>query len=96
VLGKRINEHRNSFTLPQGITFPNIESKTNAASVEAIDDGINYGGKFQTGLKLYQADGGTDTTPDWETVIPWLRTNTRLPIWIKGGTTTFLVSQPPS
>ncbi len=43
VLGKRINEHRNSFNIPEGITFPNIESKTNAASVEASDDGLNYG-----------------------------------------------------
>ncbi|PMD56828.1 FMN-dependent dehydrogenase [Hyaloscypha bicolor E] len=67
VLGKRINEHRNSFNIPEGITFPNIESKTNAASVEASDDGLNY-----------------DTTPDWETVIPWLRSNTKLPIWVKG------------
>ncbi|KAH8793540.1 FMN-dependent dehydrogenase [Hyaloscypha sp. PMI_1271] len=66
VLGKRINEHRNSFNIPEGITFPNIESKTNAASVGASDDGLNY-----------------DTTPDWETVIPWLRSNTKLPIWVK-------------
>jgi hypothetical protein len=43
VLGKRINEHRNSFNIPEGITFPNIESKANAASVEAIDDGLDYG-----------------------------------------------------
>ncbi|KAE9377842.1 FMN-dependent dehydrogenase family protein [Stipitochalara longipes BDJ] len=67
VLGKRLNEHRNLFSLPEGIKFPNIESKTNAASVEASDDGLNY-----------------DTTPDWENVIPWLRSNTKLPIWVKG------------
>lgn len=26
-----------------------------------------------------------DSTLDWETAIPWLRSHTRLPIWLKGG-----------
>ena len=43
VLGKRLNEFRNSFALPEGLTFPNIESKADPSALEAPDEGLNYG-----------------------------------------------------
>jgi hypothetical protein len=92
VLGKRINEFRNSFTLPEGTTFPNIESKTNAASVEASGDGVNYGKIPSKQEEVQRANVRTDATPDWETVIPWLRSNTKLPIWLKGSKSGLLLN----
>ena len=40
---------------------------------------------LRNGNEPHQANNDEDTTPDWETVIPWLRSNTKLPIWVKGG-----------
>ncbi len=43
VLGRRLNEFRNSFALPEGITFPNIESDVDPSALEGADDSLNYG-----------------------------------------------------
>ncbi|KAF8862386.1 FMN-dependent dehydrogenase [Acephala macrosclerotiorum] len=67
VLGRRLNEFRNSFSLPEGITFPNIESDSDPSALAGANDSLDY-----------------DANVDWAEVIPWLKKNTRLPIWVKG------------
>lgn len=43
VLGRRLNEFRNSFCLPEGITFPNIESDVDPGALAGAADSLNYG-----------------------------------------------------
>jgi len=43
VLGHRLNEFRNSFVLPEGVTFPNIESDLDPSALEGAADGLKYG-----------------------------------------------------
>ncbi|KAB8228190.1 alpha-hydroxy acid oxidase [Aspergillus alliaceus] len=62
LLGKRLNEYRNNYTLPEDMSWPNILSH----------------GKDTSSRTDY------DPSLDWETTIPWLRKNTKLPIWLKG------------
>ena len=43
VLGVRVNEFRNSFTLPENVIWPNIESKNKASATVGDDDSASYG-----------------------------------------------------
>lgn len=43
VLGKRLNEYRNSFTMPKGTTYPNFGSKISFDNLEDSDDRVGYG-----------------------------------------------------
>lgn len=63
VLGKRLNEYRNNYTLPKDMSWPNILSNGSDTS-----NRTDY-----------------DPSLDWESTIPWLRENTSLQIWLKGG-----------
>lgn len=65
VLGGRLNEKRNSFNLPEGMTFPNLESP-DGRPVTTHHHNLR------------------DASNDWETMIPWVKENTRLEIWLKG------------
>ena len=49
-LGLRINEFRNSFTLPVDVKWPNIESKGKASATATDDDSASYG-KIKTPTK---------------------------------------------
>ena len=88
-LGLRINEFRNSFALPVDVKWPNIESKGQASATATDDDSCSYGTSSiatdrasWAGKKLIPTK---DTAINWDNVIPWLRANTKLPIWLKGG-----------
>ncbi|GME33172.1 FMN-dependent dehydrogenase family protein [Neofusicoccum parvum] len=68
VLGLRLNEHRNKFALPDGLTYPNLTDKVDQPFKLADGDpGMSY-----------------DSTVTWEDVIPWLRSQTKMEIWVKG------------
>ncbi|KAF4545973.1 FMN-dependent dehydrogenase family protein [Lasiodiplodia theobromae] len=68
VLGMRLNEYRNNFAMPDDMTFPNL--------TENPDQPISL------------ADGDAKLSYDsgllWEDVIPWLRSKTKMEIWVKG------------
>ena len=86
-LGYRINEFRNSFTLPVDIEWPNIESKGKASATATDDTSASYGTSPSeraswAGKRLIPKK---DTELNWDNVIPWLREHTKLPIWLKGG-----------
>ncbi|PIA88906.1 Hydroxyacid oxidase 1 [Cercospora beticola] len=70
LLGRRLNEHRNEFTLPEDMGWPNL---------------LSDGKKELTGRSSAE-DNDTDFDPTltWETAVPWLRRQTKLQIWLKG------------
>ncbi|CZR59698.1 related to glycolate oxidase [Phialocephala subalpina] len=86
VLGRRLNEFRNSFTLPEGITFPNIESDSDPSALAGANDSLDYGLKssFLDAKLFTELMESKDANVDWAEVIPWLKKNTKLPIWVKG------------
>lgn len=73
VLGRRLNEMRNNFTLPADLAFPNILS--NGGDEFASDD--------ETRSEGPQA---FDDRLEWEEIIPWLKANVGdMEVWLKGG-----------
>ena len=71
VLGKRLNEYRNNFVLPDGMGWPNLLStgKSELASAASSNNPHAF-----------------DASLNWDSAIPWLRSQTKLPIWLKGVT----------
>jgi (S)-2-hydroxy-acid oxidase len=69
VLGVRFNEWRNDFRTPSGLGYPNLE-----ASSDDIRN-TTHDSKFAT---------FNDNAHSWERDIPYLRSVTKMEIWIKG------------
>lgn len=70
VLGRRLGEMRSNFTLPKGMSFPNLLSE--GQDEFGTPDGKNNGPQ------------AFDDTIEWEEIIPWLKANTNMQIWLKG------------
>ncbi|KAJ4337976.1 hypothetical protein N0V87_004324 [Didymella glomerata] len=70
VLGRRLGEMRSNFTLPKGMSFPNLLSE--GQDEFGAPDGKNNGPQ------------AFDDTLEWEEIIPWLKANTKMQIWLKG------------
>lgn len=69
VLGVRYGEVRNDFRTPDGLDFPMLEKTSEMIRSQTHDDGF------------------TDFNSDahsWANEIPWLRSVTKMQIWIKG------------
>lgn len=78
VLGRRLNEMRNNFTLPDDLAFPNILST----------GGDEFAGDVETKSEGPQA---FDDRLEWEEIIPWLKENAGdMQVWLKGGESAFL------
>ncbi|KAK5936540.1 hypothetical protein PMZ80_011227 [Knufia obscura] len=74
VLGRRLNEMKNNFQLPEDLVFPNILS-SGGAEFSAKDE------VREDGPQAY------DDTLEWEEIIPWLKENAGgMEIWLKGVT----------
>lgn len=69
VLGVRYNEWRNDFRTPEGLGFPILE-KTTEDIRRSTHDGV---------FVAFNDDGH-----NWDRDIPWLRSITKMQIWIKG------------
>lgn len=69
VLGVRYNEWRNDFRTPAGLAFPMLEKTSEMIMSQTHNNGF---------LAL-NSDSHT-----WAEDIPWLRSNTKMEIWIKG------------
>lgn len=69
VLGVRYNEWRNDFRTPEGLEFPILE-QTSEVIRRQTHDGVFV--------------GFNDDSHSWEREIPWLRSVTKMEIWIKG------------
>lgn len=69
VLGVRYNEARNDFRTPAGLALPMLEMTSEEVRARAHDDGF----------AAFNSDAHS-----WAKEIPWLRSVTRMQIWIKG------------
>lgn len=70
VLGVRHNESRNSFSTPEGLSWPMLERTS-----EAIQSQTHH----RDGFTAFNSDSHS-----WSREIPWLRSVTKMQIWIKG------------
>ncbi|KAM5349041.1 hypothetical protein ACJ41O_008864 [Fusarium nematophilum] len=71
MLGRRLNEYRNNFVLPDDMAWPNLGSDGKSELSGSNDD-------------LSHSKHDFDPSLDWDTAIPWLREHTKLQLWIKG------------
>lgn len=69
VLGVRYNEWRNDFRTPVGLGFPMLDKTSEQIQAQTHDDGF---------LTL------NSDSHSWQEEIPWLRSKTKMEIWIKG------------
>lgn len=69
VLGVRYNEWRNDFRTPEGLAYPILEKTTEDIRRQTHD------GTFV---------GFNQDSHSWDREIPWLRSITKMEIWIKG------------
>ncbi|KAJ5397826.1 hypothetical protein N7509_005939 [Penicillium cosmopolitanum] len=69
VLGVRFNEWRNGFMPPAGLDYPMIEKTSEQIQQQSHDDGFS---SFNS------------ASHSWAEEIPWLRSITKMEIWIKG------------
>jgi (S)-2-hydroxy-acid oxidase len=73
VLAKRASEKvGKKFELPEGLDLPNVSSPFGDGSTNAA-----------VAVRTYNF-GGRDSSNSWESVIPWVKKNTKLEIWLKG------------
>ncbi|KAK0370826.1 hypothetical protein CLIM01_11806 [Colletotrichum limetticola] len=72
LLGRRLNEYRNNFCLPDGIEWPNLLS----------DGKSELSGNEKDGQSSNRHD--FDPSLDWDSAIPWLKKHTKLQLWLKG------------
>ncbi|KAL4952396.1 FMN-dependent alpha-hydroxy acid dehydrogenase [Aspergillus filifer] len=69
VLGVRNNEWRDDFRTPAGLSFPMQEKTSESIQAQTHDDGFT----------AFNSDAHS-----WAYDIPWLRSRTKMQIWIKG------------
>lgn len=69
VLGVRYNEWKNDFRTPTGLGFPMLEKTSTQIQGQTHDDGF---------LAM------NSDSHSWGEEIPWLRSKTKMEIWIKG------------
>lgn len=74
VLGQRLNEVRNHLELPAHLSLPNLQGGTH----------VNESGETCETSDRSHHHPGRDPSNNWATVIPWVKANTRLQIWLKG------------
>ncbi|GKT67932.1 FMN-dependent dehydrogenase family protein [Colletotrichum tofieldiae] len=72
LLGRRLNEYRNNFHLPDGVEWPNLLS----------DGKSELSGETRDGQAVSRHD--FDPSLDWDSAIPWLKQHTKLQLWLKG------------
>lgn len=74
IIGRRLHEQKEKVELGPGQSLPNFPG----------DEIIDEDGKVKyVPMRSYKI-AVRDTSPSWETFIPWLKENTSLEIWLKG------------
>ncbi|KAF2624302.1 (S)-2-hydroxy-acid oxidase [Macroventuria anomochaeta] len=69
VLGVRYNEHRNDFRTPAGLAFPMLEKTSEMIRADTHDASfVGFNSDYHS----------------WAREIPWLRSITKMQVWIKG------------
>ena len=67
-LGRRLNEFRNNFDLPTGVSYQNILTYPGYCQLTPGGDDLSY-----------------DNALTWPDAIAWMRANTKMDVWLKGG-----------
>ncbi|KAF3801748.1 Oxidase FUB9 [Colletotrichum gloeosporioides] len=78
-LGRRLNEYRNNFSLPDGMSWPNLLSD-GKSELRASSDQIGKSDEVPAEPSKHDYDPSVD----WDSLIPWMRQHTKLQIWVKG------------
>ena len=69
ILGVRYNEHRSDFRMPEGLAFPMLEKTSKMIRSSSHEEGfVGFNSDYHS----------------WAREIPWLRSVTKMQIWIKG------------
>ncbi|RKU43204.1 hypothetical protein DL546_006001 [Coniochaeta pulveracea] len=71
-LGRRLNEYRNNFRLPDDMSWPNLLSD-GKSELMGQERGSDAPSKHDF-----------DPSLDWNSAIPWMRQHTKLQLWLKG------------
>ncbi|OJZ87843.1 hypothetical protein ASPFODRAFT_32470 [Aspergillus luchuensis CBS 106.47] len=85
MLGRRLNEYRNSFGIPKGMGYPNLAPGSDMSNLTETGEGLAYGELrmfeifLQTPNDIFLEDG-----IEWAEAIAWIRSVTKLEIWVKG------------
>ncbi|KAK5063413.1 hypothetical protein LTR69_004119 [Exophiala sideris] len=75
VLGRRLNERSGvQFELPENMSLPNLSDPTDAKKLVT---------EKTAAVRSYKYSG-RDASNSWQSVIPWVKANTKLEIWLKG------------
>ncbi|KIW64155.1 hypothetical protein PV04_09109 [Phialophora macrospora] len=72
-LGRRLTEMRHGVRLPEHMSFPNMMPQADSRTYKEADSDPR---------SFYHAS--RDPSNSWESVIPWLKSNTTMDIWLKG------------
>ncbi|KAI1379747.1 hypothetical protein F4677DRAFT_452864 [Hypoxylon crocopeplum] len=86
LLGRRLNEFRNRFTLPEQYGFPNLYDNDEDGAVQVNNGFSRHRPKDvdpEQGMKGLVHVGRAHGLR-WDDVVPWLRRNTKLEVWLKG------------
>ena len=85
LLGRRLNEYRNNFRLPDNMEWPNLlsDGKSELSGSNRLN---GRGNDHSEGDAENPTRNKHDFDPslDWDTAISWLRAHTNLQLWIKG------------
>lgn len=86
ILGRRLNEARNSFALPEDLDLPNLPADLPWRDVTNDDERLAYGTSERVTEQdpLFNSFTLTDDALTWESLLPWARSVTKLEIWLKG------------
>ncbi|KAI1617232.1 (S)-2-hydroxy-acid oxidase [Exophiala viscosa] len=78
VLGQRLNEYRNNFKMPPGVGFPILQFEDSTGAGKEAP--VNKGAKGFKSVITAEKDNGQS----WESVMPWIKSQTKLQVWVKG------------
>jgi hypothetical protein len=90
MLGRRLNEHRNTFVVPPGTKWPNIAPDIDLNNPEGLDENAlaqrpysetaGEVNSFHLVDELLTVESGMD----WDETISYVRQNCGLELWVKG------------
>ncbi|KAF4126442.1 (S)-2-hydroxy-acid oxidase [Geosmithia morbida] len=85
-LGRRLNEFRNSFGLPEGMEYPNLFPGVDVSNLEDAGDSMAYGKIDPTPWASFEILTWADieTAIGWAELIAFFRKHTKMQIWGKG------------
>ena len=91
MFGRRLEDLRNGFSVPPDTTFPNLSSQASSESgalgggIPDLSFGTNPDISRRARSMFVCSQDFLDTAATWKEKITWLRTQSDLELWVKGG-----------